>query len=177
MFQISKKGNKYYLLDGALCDSVHSLDENEDYIFGYMKIFDQYVTPNCKVLMLGGGGYTWVQHFLKNFTGTIDVIEIDPSVTVLAKQYFGLTDNPRLQIIHADAREYIKQPIGPYDLIINDMFIEINPVYVDITDICKILTPQGQYLQNITGKPKFIPVDSPQEQNTVIVWENPSKLK
>ena len=177
MFTVQLFQNRYYLVDGRLYDSVYSLNENEEYMFEYMSIFDNYVTPDCKVLMLGGGGYTWPQHFLKHFTGTIDVVEIDPTATKLAQQYFGLVYNNRLQIIHADAREYIKQAIGPYDLIINDMFQEINPVYLDITDVQKILKPNGIYLQNITGQPDFIRTTQGKENNTVIVWNHPSKLK
>lgn len=177
MFKIQPFQNRYYLMDGRLCGSVHSLNQDEEYMFEYMNIFDKYVTPNCKVLMLGGGGYTWPQHFLKHFTGTIDVIEIDPTATELAREYFGLHNDPRLRIIHADARDYIKQLQGPYDLIINDMFVEINPVYLNITDIQRLLTPTGVYLQNITGQPEFIRTTQGKENNTVIVWNNPSKLK
>lgn len=74
-------------------------------------------------LMLGGAGYSFPKEYLRVYPdATIDVVEIDPGVTELARQYFRLTDDPRLNIIHQDARHYLNHGEAKYDVILSDVF-------------------------------------------------------
>jgi len=76
-----------------------------------------------KTLMLGGAGYSYPKDFLLKYPkATIDVIEIDPKVTELAKKYFKLKENPRLTIYHADGRVYLNKTQEKYDVIFGDAF-------------------------------------------------------
>jgi len=53
---------------------------------------------------------------------TIDVIEIDPMVTELAKKYFNLKEDPRLNIYHEDGRVFLNRTKEKYDAIFGDAF-------------------------------------------------------
>lgn len=76
-----------------------------------------------KTLMFGGAGYSYPKDFLKTYRdATIDVIEIDPAVTELAKRYFKLKDDPRLTIHHEDGRVYINKTKEKYDVVFGDAF-------------------------------------------------------
>ena len=76
-----------------------------------------------KSLMIGGAGYSFPKDYLLKYPDAeIDVVEIDPKVTELAREYFDLPDDPRLNIIHADGRTYLNQTDTKYDAIFIDAF-------------------------------------------------------
>ncbi len=80
--------------------------------------------PDFKTtLMLGGAGYSYPKDFLRSYPeATIDVVEIDPKITELAKKYFKLQENSRLTIYHEDARVYLNKTRKKYDVIFGDAF-------------------------------------------------------
>lgn len=76
-----------------------------------------------KALMFGGGGYSYPKDYLLKYPeATIDVVEIDPMVTELAKKYFNLKENPRLNIYNEDGRVYLNKTQEKYDVILGDAF-------------------------------------------------------
>lgn len=76
-----------------------------------------------KTLMIGGAGYSYPKSFLATYpNATMDVVEIDPKITELAKQHFRLKDDPRLTIYHKDGRVYLNQTDNKYDVIFGDAF-------------------------------------------------------
>ncbi|OGH05902.1 MAG: hypothetical protein A2171_00345 [Candidatus Levybacteria bacterium RBG_13_35_9] len=100
--------------------------DSDGLVFDYTKFYRlaKHFNPKIKsALMLGGGAYSYPKDFLKQFPkASINVVEIDPKVTELARQYFSLKDNPRLSIYHEDGRTYINNAKGEYDVIFNDAF-------------------------------------------------------
>ncbi len=73
--------------------------------------------------MLGGAGYSFPKDYLAKYPkATLDVVEIDPGVTALAKKYFALEDHPNLNIFHEDARVFLNQNTKQYDAIFGDAF-------------------------------------------------------
>lgn len=76
-----------------------------------------------KALMLGGAGYSYPKSFLLKYPeAKIDVVEIDPKITELAKEYFRLGENPRLTVYHEDGRVYLNKTKEKYDVIFGDAF-------------------------------------------------------
>jgi spermidine synthase len=77
-----------------------------------------------RFLMLGGAGYSIPKYLLQTRPDIrLDVVEIDPEVTELARKYFALKDDPRLKIYHEDARTYLNGYRGEgYELIMGDTF-------------------------------------------------------
>jgi spermidine synthase len=76
-----------------------------------------------KTLMFGGAGYSFPKDFLRTYPeATIDVVEIDPTVTALAKKYFKLKDDLRLTIYHEDGRVFLNTTKNKYDVIFGDAF-------------------------------------------------------
>lgn len=76
-----------------------------------------------KMLMLGGGGYSFPKYALAHYPQLrMDVVELDPRVTELAGQFFELKDDPRLRIIHEDARTFLNRMDDKYDVILGDTF-------------------------------------------------------
>ena len=58
----------------------------------------------------------------------MDVVEIDPGMTRIARKYFGLYDNARLKIFHEDARTFLNRNKKKYDVIYSDAFNSFNSV-------------------------------------------------
>lgn len=110
-------------------DSARYLD-SDDLVFEYTKYYaldEPFGEKINKAVMFGGAAYSVPRDFLKrNQEGTIDVVEIDPRTTEIARQYFGLKDDPRMNIFHEDARIFLndaaKTQKGQYDTVYNDAF-------------------------------------------------------
>ncbi len=99
---------------------------NNDLVFEYTKYFRlfQHFNPAAKkTLMIGGAAYSYPKAFLHEVPeGTMDVVEIDPGVTQLAKKYFDLKDDARLRIFHEDGRLFLNRTSEKYDAILVDAF-------------------------------------------------------
>lgn len=95
-------------------------------VFAYTKYYDivNYFNPNFeKSLMIWWAGYSYPKHYLKKYPNkSIDVVEIDPWLTKIARQHFGLEENERLNIIHEDGRSYLNKTNKKYDVIFWDAF-------------------------------------------------------
>jgi len=101
--------------------------DGDELVFDYNKFFHliRYFNPDfTHSLMIGGAAYSFPRDYLTAYPGaTIDVVEIDPRMTEIAKELFRLQDDPRLSIFHADARVFINSaPAGQYDAIMMDAF-------------------------------------------------------
>jgi spermidine synthase len=78
------------------------------------------------VLGLGGGVIPREMHYYYPDI-EIDVVEIDPDIPPIAKQYFGFSTDDKLKVHIDDGRMFIKkqllqEPVPKYDIIILDAF-------------------------------------------------------
>jgi spermidine synthase len=158
----------YYKQSGAYSSATY-LDDNckFDLVFDYLKKYDLMLdfVDAKQVAMIGGAAYQYPKYFISHFPDkTMDVIEIDPKSTEIARKYFFLDDlikdydlnnNKRLNIIHDDGRLYVNNNVDKkYDLILNDAFIGRNPVKTLCTleffqNVERSLTDDGIYAINI----------------------------
>ncbi|VTS02318.1 spermidine synthase : Putative membrane protein OS=Myxococcus xanthus (strain DK 1622) GN=MXAN_2295 PE=4 SV=1: MFS_1: Spermine_synth [Gemmata massiliana] len=110
-----------------------------------------------KALVIGGGGYTFPRYAMEMMPeAQVDVVEIDPMVTQVARDYLGLKDYPGLQAIHMDGRQFVaeKAQPGSYDLVIqdavNDLSVPAHLMTKEYNDAVKAsLKPGGAYLLTI----------------------------
>ena len=111
--------------------------DSDELVNEYTKYYHlaKHFNPNFKkTLMLGGAGYSYPKDFLHKYPGaTIDVVEIDPKVTELAKKYFRLEENPRLTIYHEDGRVFLNKTQGKYDVIFGDAFSSLHSLPYQLT--------------------------------------------
>jgi spermidine synthase len=102
------------------------LKDPDRIVYKYMGYFHLafLINPEIKdVLFVGGGSYFGPKKFLKDYSWiTVDVVEIDPEVTLVAKEYFGLIEDPRLNIYSQDGRIFLTQSGKTYDLIVMDAY-------------------------------------------------------
>lgn len=101
-------------------------DGSTDLVLDYLKFFrlsSYFVQSPKSALMIGGGVNSYSADFLKSFPDArIDIVEIDPKMTEIAKKYFGLNISEQMTIIHEDGRIYLNKNTKSYDLVFIDAF-------------------------------------------------------
>lgn len=105
--------------------SATSLD-SYNLLFGYTQFAELYrvLKPDTtRFLLLGGGAYSIPRTLVARDPGiTIDVIEIEPQLFVIAQEYFLLDDISRIHNFITDARVYFRGNNTQYDVIFGDAF-------------------------------------------------------
>lgn len=77
---------------------------------------------HCTLLGLGAGALA--QAILAHHSGCrIEAVEIRPRVVELAREWFHLPDDPRLQLHVTDAWEYLNRGPVPSDLVMLDLYL------------------------------------------------------
>jgi len=162
VFETKRGGRPVRVMSVAdFFDSGMYLDSDE-LVFEYTKYYalDKVFGGAIKrAAMFGGAAYSVPKDFLKrNSAGVIDVVEIDPETTEVAKKYFKLEDDPRMNIIHNDARIFLNEETkagkNKYDTIYNDAFSSACAVPAHLTteeaveEVYELLDEDGVYIVN-----------------------------
>lgn len=106
-----------------------------DYMFEFDRALSQRIVCN-DILILGGAGFTFPKFVLSHYSDiSMDVVEIDPMMIKLAKEYFYLDDclekygtdedgNERMNVVIADANTYVRETKKKYDIVFHDAYTE-----------------------------------------------------
>lgn len=121
--------------------------------FGLRKV-DLKNVENILVLGMGGGS---VIHSLRTkfeYKKNIVAVEIDSQIIKLAKEEFGIAPSEELQIIEGDAFEFVKNSNSKFQLIIIDLFIDLNvpPIFYEkefCENVSNLLEKQGSIIFNV----------------------------
>lgn len=135
--------------------------ENDELVFDVLRFYhlaEHFNHDFDTTLMIGGSGYAYPKSFLKRYPDAcMDVVEIDPGLTDIAREYFNLEPNPRLKIIHEDGRTYINHCLQKYDVIYLDAYKSVLTVPYQLTtaeaiqQIYNLLNEDGIVLANLIG--------------------------
>src|SRR5437763_1551992 len=80
-----------------------------------------YPPETTAVLLIGLGGGAFVHFLNRHFAELrLDVVELDPAVVKVARDYFGTAENARTRIFVGDGRDFLQRAAGRYDLILLD---------------------------------------------------------
>ncbi len=133
-----KKGEmvRVLVLD-RLVHSYSALNNPTQLIYDYEQIYAEVTAnqagqhPALRALFIGGGGYTFPRYLETVYPDSaIDVIEIDPGVTMVAQAYMGLSENTRIVSYNEDARMFLqREPTQRYQLILGDAFNDFSVPY------------------------------------------------
>ena len=114
------------------------------------------------IVGLGGGSIpTALRQLLPE--AQIDVVEIDPAVTRVARKFFDFRDGPMLRVSEVDGRVYVKRAARQgkqYDVILLDAFDhEYIPEHLltkeYLTEVKTLLAPQGVLVANTFSSSKL----------------------
>jgi spermidine synthase len=117
--------------------------------------------PAARVLVIGGGGYTFPRAAKTERPRTqIDVVEIDPGVTAVAYSHLGLDPALGIASFNMDGRQFVTELATPatYDLVTLDAVNDLSVPYHLLTKECndavkRVLTPGGVYLVTVIDDP------------------------
>lgn len=154
---LSGKQAKYMRINNEYSGAMF-LDSDE-LVFRYLKYYDlaYHFNPDFqRSLLIGGAAYSYPKYYLKKFPeASIDVVEIDPELTKLAREHFRLSDDPRLKIIHEDGRTFLNNCRKKYDVVFVDAFKSQYTLPFQLTTreavqkIYNILNKEGVAILNI----------------------------
>jgi spermidine synthase len=114
--------------------------------------------PPRSMAVLGNAAGTTARAYARYWPQTrIDAVEIDPVLSELGRRWFGMR-NPRMRVHHADARPWLRQDGGRYDVIQLDAYRQpYIPFYLTtrefFQEVADHLTPGGVVAINL-GHPK-----------------------
>jgi hypothetical protein len=126
----------------------------------YPRLVEHFVPEMRRLLVLEGGGFSFPKFVMANYADvTVDVVELDPGITALARDYFELRDHPRQRIIAEDARMFLNRNRDTYDAILCDAFNSHYAIPFHLTKqeaaqrMKAALSPNGVVLVNLLSKP------------------------
>ena len=129
----------------------------------FYRLAEFYKPAMGRMLVLGGGGYSFPKYALANYPDVqIDVVELDPGITALARSHFALPEHPRLTVIEEDARTFLRQVRTKYDVILCDVFNSNYSIPFHMTTVEAValmraaLNPGGLVLVNLLASPEGI---------------------
>ena len=114
--------------------------------------------PPRRVAILGNAAGTTARAYEYFFPETrVDGVEIDPELSDIGREYFDM-NNPRLHLYHEDARPYLRQTDGRYDVISVDAYRQpYIPFYLTTVEFFETvrerLAPGGMLIVN-AGHPE-----------------------
>jgi MFS family permease len=119
--------------------------------------FTRAAGPGARVLVIGGGGYTYPRCALTEMPETVmDVVEIDPGVTATAYDRLALDPTLPITTVNRDGRLFLEDDAaaGAYDLVtldaVNDYAIPAHLLTRECNDAVKrALAPGGVYLVTV----------------------------
>lgn len=106
-----------------------ALDDDPRLLFDYNQRFLELIMSQKPkhLLVIGGGAFMLPTAAFHQFPALqIDVVEIDPLLVTLARDYFDLPDDKRLGVHVMDGAAFIESSKTRYDMIIIDAFSGFN---------------------------------------------------
>ncbi len=148
----------FFIQSGMFLDG----GDSDNSVFPYARYYHliRHFKPDFqRSLLVGGAGCSFAKEYLHRYEkAEMDVVEIDPQMTEIAKKFFNLPENPRLKIIHEDGRVYLNRvEARKYDAVFMDAFGSLLSVPFQLTTveavkkIDRALTDDGVVIFNLGG--------------------------
>lgn len=110
-----------------------------------------------RILVVGLGGGTLPMFLRKHYPdATIDVVDIDPDVVYVAKEFFGFREDSHMKAHVDDGRQFIEKSRRPYDVIFLDAFgSDSVPEHLTTREflraVRRAVKPDGSVVGNLWG--------------------------
>lgn len=143
--------------------------DSSELVYDYTKYYELYTLAHPTIsdaLVIGAGVYSIPKALLeKDRHVRVDVVDIEPSLIELGREYFQVPSDPRLANYVEDGRRFLYDRDKKYDLIFGDAFHFSIPQHLATKEFFELsksrLKPEGMYMMNIIGtlantKPSFV---------------------
>jgi spermidine synthase len=116
------------------------------------------VQPEMRtMLVMGLGGGSIGRYLQRRMPGlTLDYVDIDPVVPVVARRFLGFEEGPRTRVAISDARSFLSRSGERWDYILGDTYIGLSvPFHLTtrefLTQVRGHLAPGGVYALNLAA--------------------------
>jgi spermidine synthase len=139
-----------------------SISDPNQLVFWYTRQMAEVVArapKHDRILVLGGGAFTLPRYLASTYPGSvIDVVEIDPVLADISRQYFYYNDPKNVNMIFEDARTYVNRTDKQYDIILVDVYSDASVPFSLMTkeygqQIQRIVREQGIVVVNMIASP------------------------
>lgn len=121
----------------------------------------------AKVLLIGGGLSGIITEILKHAVAGLDYVELDPLLLPFSAPYLSPPEraalhDPRVRLVAADGRTYVRNCRDRYDLVISLLpdpsTAMLNRFYTVefFQETARILAPRGLFVTSLTGAPDYV---------------------
>ncbi|NBD73527.1 M28 family peptidase [Patescibacteria group bacterium] len=147
------------LLDRSFSSAINPI--TRDLVFPYTTYYELYQLaedPPERALILGGGSATVATVLHDELPGvSIDLVDVEPLLPEISREYFFMPNSPRIQFHTDDARRFLTVSTSTYDLMFSDVYASLFsiPGHVVTEEFFALaadrLAPDGLALFNIIG--------------------------
>lgn len=109
-----------------------------------------------RALFIGAGAFGMPNELSRiHPDARVDVAEIDPAVIAVGRQFFKLDEHPHVQAHPVDARRFLTQSEGNYDLIFGDAYNGVRHIPAHLVtqeffqEVRSKLSPNGVFILNV----------------------------
>ncbi len=123
-----------------------------------LSIIDELDVPKDNILMIGGGAYTLPTLLSQKYPDShITVVEIDPALDDIAREFFGFKNTDKISVVYEDGRTFLNDNTNSYDIIIVDAYnsatIPFHLATVEATErLSSALKEEGVLVANIISR-------------------------
>lgn len=153
---------RYLLTDHQSVQSAHIMGQPDSLPLAYTRDFKAVtdVLQPDTVAVIGGGTFTFPSVIARQYPAMqVDVVEIDPLLGDIARDYFEYEARPNLRPIYIDGRVFLNRTDdASYDLMFLDAFSSLTPPYQLVTreamqEAKRSLRPGGLVIANVIAAP------------------------
>jgi len=142
-------------IDASSAMYLHSSELVYDYT-KYYKIYTLNKPDLSHALIIGAGAYSIPKALLADDKKVVvDVVDIEPALYEIGKQYFNVPNDSRLVNNIEDGRRFLHDTDKQYDLIFGDAFHFSIPPHLTTTEFFQLtkdkLAPEGMFVMNVIG--------------------------
>lgn len=151
--------HRYMMFTDKLLQSGMSKLDPTFHLFNYTRLMDEaalYFKPQAsEFLLIGLGGGSIPKALLASRqSALVDVVDIDPEVINVARDYFDLPDSSELQAVAMDGRMFLRSTKKKYDVIMIDAYNSLSIPHHLVTkeyfgEVASVLKPDGIIIANI----------------------------
>lgn len=138
------------------------------------------------ILVLGVGGGTVIELLAKRFPNAIiTAVDIDSTMIMIAKKFFGIHKHPNIRLVRADANTFVNQSGKKgelFDIVVVDLFIGPKiPEFVSSTPFLKnlhaIVRPGGCLVINYLRELEYQAKSDELRVRLSAVWKHVGDMK
>jgi spermidine synthase len=159
MFVLDDEDQRYLRFDNTF-QSAMQLDDPYATVFAYtdyLQLGLAYAPTTRSVLFIGLGGGSAVKRMWRDFPSLqLHAVEVDPDVVRVARRYFNLPQDSRLEVSIQDGRRFLQTSDERWDMIVIDAYFSDSiPFHLATAQFFELalsrLSPGGVVVSNVIG--------------------------